>query len=118
MFTRSLPLFLLIFSATAQPSEGSRPANFLYEEDDKQLVNLIRYPKDVKGKVTRRKAAQVCVKTTVAVGWRTVCGLPAVDELLQRNWVNSLWEGHSTIATLVKSTEIAVSSGDTGASGL
>ena len=51
MFTRLLPIYLLIFSGFAYSAEGNRPASFLYEESEKQLVNLIRYPKDIKGKV-------------------------------------------------------------------
>ena len=51
MFTRVLPVIFLYFTSFAVAAQENRPATFDYEESDKQLQNLISFPKEVTGKV-------------------------------------------------------------------
>jgi len=51
MFTRVLPVIFLYFTSFVAAAQENRPATFDYEESDKQLQNLISFPKEVTGKV-------------------------------------------------------------------
>jgi hypothetical protein len=51
MFTRVLPVTFLCFASLAVFAQDNRPATFDYDESDKQLQNLISFPKEVTGKV-------------------------------------------------------------------
>lgn len=43
---------MLILTVVTQAAEGNRPASFGHEESDRRLVNLIKYPEEVSGKVS------------------------------------------------------------------
>ena len=52
MFTRILSVFSLCLASIAVWAQNNHPANFDYEDSTKQLANLIKYPKEVSGKVS------------------------------------------------------------------
>lgn len=51
MFMRVLPATVLVFTSLVVSAQENRPATFDYKDNEKQLQNLIIFPKEVTGKV-------------------------------------------------------------------